>query len=434
MSDESGAGLGGLRKAESVRNGSAQGRAEREFQSRRSVSPMRKICLGGLAIIGLVATVACTPGTGSQEPEGNIEVLWRAPLLPSSVSSPALHGMAADDDHLYFLWRGITALDLRSGERVWEVELPPSAPRNLVVRDGRVFHGGSIARALDAVSGAELWRFEPDTTANYAHSAVDDRAFYTGTRSARIYALDVATGVPLWATDPLPRVEYAAIAHSIVLSGDTVYAAIRDDASPTGHLKRGWIVALDRRSGTVLWRYLNETPGESRGAGFHAATDRMLLVNDREGGAMIGIDRFTGQEEWRHIGRTDLFGSMDFFEVVEGVGYVASGDMNVYALDPPTGHLHWSTSLGASASSSTVCGDYVFATDGRLRMLQRADGSEVANLFVAWDGGVADEWVNSRLLSHDGRVYFAGNQAVYAVSCEPVPRSADSRIPRITEP
>jgi eukaryotic-like serine/threonine-protein kinase len=279
-----------------------------------------------------------------------------------------------------------------------------------------VLLSSSTARALDAGTGAELWQFVPDTVA-MARSAADERAYYIGTASHRVYALDAATGHPFWSSE-LARHGMDPTVVDVVVHGDTLYASLVESVSPTGHLKRGIIVALDRYTGRELWRYVNERAGESHDAGRHTVAGRMLLVNDLNGGAIIGVDRFTGQEVWRYTGRADRYGAWDIFSVADGVAYVASNDTYVYALDPESGRIHWKTQLKGSANSSAVCGDYVFAAAGSLHKLRRSDGKEVASLFLDRNGSVGNEWVRSRLLAHGNRVYFVGNRAVYAVSCE----------------
>jgi outer membrane protein assembly factor BamB len=233
-----------------------------------------------------------------------------------------------------------------------------------------------------------------------------------------VYALDVATGQPKWWAEVLPKGAYHSEVTEILAHGDTLYASLVEDVSPTGHLKRGWIVAVDRRDGRVLWRFVNERPGENHSADRHAVAGRMLLVNDLVGGAFLGLDRLTGKEVWRRTGPPDLLGAWDVFKVVDGVAYLASNDTRVYAFDPQTGHVHWTHKLKGSASSSAVCGDNVFAAAGSLHMLSRADGTQKAALFLDREGFVQpDAFVVSRLLGHGSRVYFVGRNAVYAVEC-----------------
>jgi outer membrane protein assembly factor BamB len=343
-----------------------------------------------------------------------IDVVWR---MPMAGLRPGNRGLTVSEGRLYTLNHGVSAHRADTGELLWSTPGVQGVPDNVVTSHGRVFVSEFVARALDASTGVERWRFVPDTLADRT-SAVDDRAYYFGTRSHRVYALDIVTGARSWVVDLLPQTPFVAFVDWIVTSGDTVYASLIEDVSPTGHLKRGVIVALDRHTGREHWRYVNERAGESHDATYHAVAGRMLLVNDRRGGAMIGVDRFTAREVWRYVGPADRFGAWDDFKVADGVAYVASNDTYVYALDPETGRIHWKTQLKGSANSSAVCGDYVFAADGSLHKLRRSDGKEVASLFLDRNGSVGNEWVRSRLLAHGNRVYFVGNRAVYAVSCE----------------
>ncbi|MBW3570673.1 MAG: PQQ-like beta-propeller repeat protein [Gemmatimonadetes bacterium] len=324
----------------------------------------------------------------------------------------------AADEHLLFVpARGVAAYELATGAPAWQVASVGQPPENVVVRDGRVFTAGTIARALDSGTGRELWRFAGDSVAPVV-SAADERAFYVLSESRQVYGLDVVTGQPLWSAEALPQGQYRALSTGIVVHGDTLYASFVEETSPTGHLKRGWIVALERNGGRVLWRYVNERPNEPHDAGRHAVAGRMLLVNDLNGGAFMGVDRFTGQEVWRHVGPADRFGARDVFKVADGVAYLASNDTRLYAFDPETGRKHWTAGLGGSASSSAVCGDYVFAAAGSLQMFDRATGKRRAALFMDSDGFVEPgSHVVSRLLSHGGRVYFLAYKGVYAVEC-----------------
>lgn len=348
----------------------------------------------------------------------SIRVVWRTPLEGSTDAiTPFYHAAAADGERLYILWRGVAAYDLGTGTHLWRTAGPGLAPENVIVRGGRVFTSAHVARALDARTGNQLWAFTPDTSAT-AISAADEFSFYIGTHSRRVYALDVATGQPRWWKEVLPPGPYRALTTGIVAHGDTLYVSLVEDTSPTGHLKRGWIVALDRRDARVLWRYVNERHGEAHDAGRHAVAGRMLLVNDLNGGAFLGLDRFTGKEIWRNVGPPNRYGARDVFKVVDGVAYLASNDTRVYAFDPESGRTHWTHDLQASASSSAVCDNYVFAAAGSLHMLNRSSGKQAAALFLDREGFVQpDAFVVSRLLAHGNRVYFVGYKAVYAVEC-----------------
>lgn len=346
--------------------------------------PTRIRAAAGALVCALLVCAGCTGEPTNAVAADSIRVAWRTGFDTESGGTPSNHQIATDGERLYVLSRGVVAFDLATGARVWHTPGTGLGTLGVTAREGRVFISTNVARALNAATGAELWRFTPDTSAP-APGAVDGRAFYIATDSRRVYALDVSTGQPRWWSEVLPRSPYPTIATGVVAHGDSLYVSFVEETSPTGHLKRGWIVALDRNDGRILWRYVNERQGEAHDAGRHAVAGRMLLVNDLNGGAFFAVDRFTGKEAWRFVGPSNRLGAWDVFKVADGVAYLASNDTRVYALDPETGRIHWTHDLKASANSSAVCGDYVFAAAGSLHMLARADGRQKAALFL-------DEW------------------------------------------
>lgn len=362
-----------------------------------------------------IHAAACAPDgtTAPAKQRDEIEVVWRTPVTASGAGREDL---AIDDHAFYTLVNGLTAYDLNTGAPLWNVPESRYRALNLVVSGGRLFVASTDVQAIDARTGAALWRAGVDSLARMETTA-DDRAVYVGTDTRRVVALDVVTGRPLWSAEVLADGAYRESVVGIVAHGDTVYAAIVQELNQSGGAKRGWMVALDRNTGRVLWRYVNERLDEPHDVGGHAVAGRMLLLNDLNGGAMIGLDRFTGQEVWRKTGPRDRRGAWDSFKVVDGVGYVASNDTHLYSLDPESGRIIWQTGIGASASSSAVCGDKVFTDAYGLHMVRRSDGQVLATLFLDENGSVGSSYVISRLQARGGRVYFVGNDAVYAVTC-----------------
>lgn len=369
-----------------------------------------------LCLVGCSAVSGCAPERVTDPvPSESMHTVWKTAV---SARNSMRGAVVTDGVRLYAQVEGISAYALDTGARLWQTRGVSVVPKNILSSGGRIFEAETIARALDADTGRELWRFEPDTAADFALSAVDDRAFYIGTRKGTLYALDINTGQPLWSVMPLEAIRYEAFVEGVVTHGDTVYASITDNTSPTGHLMRGWIVALDRYTGRVLWRYVNERAGEPHDASYHAVAGRVLLVNDRRGGAFFGLDRFTGKEVWRYVGPSNRYGAWDVFKVGDGVAYLASNDTYAYAFDPETGKIRWKTSLVGSANASAVCGDHVFISVGLLYKLRRSDGKVETSYFADQWGNVDNEWMQSQMLSHSNRLYFVTNQALYALSCE----------------
>jgi outer membrane protein assembly factor BamB len=211
------------------------------------------------------------------------ELVWTAPLGMSSYGSPAVldgrifvTGSAQEDQAPVVL-----GLDVRNGEEVWRSA--PETPLTLVgAAGGLVYATGQPGLvALEAATGASVWAFLPDPDAPGGVWAVDgpaigDDELYIGTGIAMggnptpsqagvVYALDVATGAPIWQTEVPGGVAYGPAAAADVVA---VAAGLR-----------GGLYVLDATSGEVAWYYPNRTGS----AASLAAADDWLIVADADG-------------------------------------------------------------------------------------------------------------------------------------------------------
>ena len=99
----------------------------------------------------------------------------------------------------------------------------------------------------------------------------------------------------------------------------------------------GHIIALDRGTGKVVWRY-----DTRHAAGFPAtATPAVagdLVIAPVRPGLVVGLDRRTGEVVWEKDIGAPLMASPI---VVAGSAYVGAGDQKLYALDAATGRERW---------------------------------------------------------------------------------------------
>ncbi len=140
------------------------------------------------------------------------ELIWRTSSGGAMPSSPAIH----NDTTVFVGTRGydLIALDLTSGERVWDhyfwfswVDSPPFVTGDTVLASGS--DGGAVL-AFDAESGDKQWEF--DTTGSvWAPLAQSGDMIFAGAVGVREYivahepgffAIDVKTGAPLWSYLP----------------------------------------------------------------------------------------------------------------------------------------------------------------------------------------------------------------------------------------
>jgi outer membrane protein assembly factor BamB len=187
--------------------------------------------------------------------------LWEVRTASHTEGTPAVADgrvyFSAGDDGLYCVTTG--------GEAVWhhpgrEQGLHVDSP--VAVVGGKVYAGsgyGTIAAfALDAATGRPEWTRELPLRSFGPPLVVGDRVYYglgTGTLNfdltdetkpdGAVVCLDAVTGEPVW-THPLDR----SVHTQLSADGRAVYAACRD----------GFVSALDRSTGTRLWRANLGTP------------------------------------------------------------------------------------------------------------------------------------------------------------------------------
>ncbi|CAA9321609.1 MAG: hypothetical protein AVDCRST_MAG68-1956 [uncultured Gemmatimonadetes bacterium] len=352
---------------------------------------------------------ACRESVGSAG--GRDQLLWRAPLEArdqGSISVPVTDGA-----RVYAIGGGLVALDAQNGSVAWRAPLTKYAPINVALGGGRVFAVEELAYAFDAATGRELWRFTPDSDGALGESTADDRALYFGTGSHRVYALDAATGQPLWTTDVGPDWEHTGIVLGVTVSGDTLYAAVRQYNAANGYISTGWIFALDRGTGRVLWSYRNGEGKDIRSvSSAPTVAGRLLLASDLHGNSFFAVDRLTGKEVWRVNGARGYVGPRQAPSAVGEMAYITSSDTHAYAVELQTGRIVWKKKLPASSNSFAVCGDRIFAAWLGLSILDRNTGRV---LYQSDDE--SSDYPTSGFAVHDDRVFVLGNRAAYAYRC-----------------
>jgi hypothetical protein len=179
-------------------------------------------------------------------------VRWRAPAGGRVRSSPAVAGgrvyVGSADGRLH-------AFDVATGAPLWSfdtegtrlesakfgfdrrtVQSSPAVQGNTVfvgARDGFLY-------AVSADSGRERWRFDHKVSWVNSSPAVSDGVVYAGSSDGQfVQAVDAATGHELWRTKVGLTWASPALAGDVLLTGDG----------------QGFVDALDRKSGTILWRF-----------------------------------------------------------------------------------------------------------------------------------------------------------------------------------
>ena len=147
----------------------------------------------------------------------------------------------------------------------WYFDVPTSRGMEAtpIVVDGRMYVTGSwsIVYALDAATGKELWRYDPEVPkawAQYACCDVVNRGVaawgdnvYVGTLDGYLVAIDAETGAVQWRVDTIDRKPpYTITGAPRVINGLVI---IGNGGADLG--VRGYVTAYDAESGEQRWRF-----------------------------------------------------------------------------------------------------------------------------------------------------------------------------------
>lgn len=251
----------------------------------------------------------------------------------------------------------IAALDISNGKVIWQKDLGINVQVPPVVNEGIVYastafvgpelkpdvNGRAKLFALDAKTGKEIWVFESD---NYILQtpAVNGDALYLGGNfydpipideggHTRLYALDLATGSPLWnyeSEDGFPKRLYAT-------DETLVFVAYQD-----------FMNGVDIATGELRWRYDtgNWTPS-FLGAGdviyFSSANTQVFAVNAD-----------TGESVWQFDIPAGTFNYLlDTPILLDGNLYFLTQQGDFFALDASNGQLLWQAATEVSAARTS---------------------------------------------------------------------------------
>jgi outer membrane protein assembly factor BamB len=204
--------------------------------------------------------------------------IWRAPRMGGDWIS-WLTSPAGDKERIYvsFNWgdKGSFALNRKNGIPVWNnTNKYGTGHASPVCSGGSLYYGGNLLCALEPQSGACIWS---NKQATIATAAIARNTLVIGCRDNKIQAIDSVTGKEIWTYHFKDRAKlffwpYERTASPIIsspaIAGQIVYCGGTD----------GQFVALDLRSGKLLWSYdlgspITSSPAVSGNTVYIAAFD-----------------------------------------------------------------------------------------------------------------------------------------------------------------
>ncbi len=327
----------------------------------------------------------------------------------------------------------LTQLDTENARKLgfaWEYEARSRRGRvehgqeaTPIVVDGVLYASGPWGSvfAVDAKTGAERWRYDPDVDGSYARRACCDVVnrgvavwrgrVYVGTLDGFLVALDARTGGEIWKVDTL--VDRDSRSYTITGPPQVAKNVVVIGNSGADFGVRGYVTAYDLDDGEQVWRFFTVPGDPARGPPEHPEIATALDTWDPNsiwkaglGGTVWGEMNYDPELDLLYVGTGNSSPYPIWFRSPSGGDnlYLAS----ILALDPDDGRLvwHYQTTPGEiwdyTATQNMILAD--LEIDGRARkvimqapkngffyVLDRETGEFVSAkpfVFVNWASGI----------------------------------------------
>ena len=262
------------------------------------------------------------------------KVLWRR---ERGLSPGRSHYFSATKTAVYLdTGLELRALDATSGASLWKNKIPRRAEEfspplfPITVADAKVFvsQGIATAGAFDTATGKLVWSFAAADPIQTPPIASDGMVFLRS--NSTFHALDHSNGKQLWSR----KTRHAATGRPDLAADGVVY------------LSDSTLRALDASTGKSVWSFAVDKEKSDLGAAVtkaHLAADGMVFVStvftyEPERNSLHALKAATGDPVW---GITNSIGITPM-TVADGIVYAHSLDGHVHAINAWTGEIIWS--------------------------------------------------------------------------------------------
>ncbi len=310
---------------------------------------MRHLIPGLMAAAGLlVAVSACTGqggGSGTAKSSGNVE--WTT------------HGRTADEQRFVPLDQ-INADNIDQLGLAWYADIADKGgyQSTPLVIDGKLYLTGPWSKvfAFDAVTGEQLWKFDPQVPRELAATAIccnisNRGAAYwkgrliIGTIDGRLVAIDAKSGEKVWDVQVTDTAYPYSITGAPRIGNGIVYIGQGGGEFYT----RGFLAAHDAETGKALWRFWTVPGDPSKGPEGAASDDVMPMAAETWKGAKWW-EKGGGGTVWDGIvydekSNTVIFGTGNGLPWPHSIRSPGGGDnlfiASIVGLDGTTGKYKW---------------------------------------------------------------------------------------------
>ncbi|EGT3623313.1 outer membrane protein assembly factor BamB [Morganella morganii] len=300
----------------------------------------------------------------------SVNLAEKTGFLSANIPAMLSGGLTVSGEHLYVgTERGtLIALNANDGEIAWtanaggEVLSRPEVSEGLVL----VHTGNGLLQAFDTATGEQRWSLNLDTPSlsvrGESAPAVAMGAAFVGGDNGRVSAVMLGQGQLIWQQ----RISQATGTTEISRLNDVDMTPVVADGRVYAIAYNGNLVAMDMRSGQILWKRdfgsVNELVLDGESLYVVDQNDNVYGLRAADGVTMWSQDKLLH----RNLSAPELFNG--YLVVGDGEGYL-------HWLDTSSGQFVAQNKLGSSGilSRPSIAGDklMVQARDGRLYLLRR---------------------------------------------------------------
>ena len=310
---------------------------------------------------------------------GSGGTIWSADLTPAGESPEGASGggMAVAGGRLYVTtgFGDLVAMDAASGAVIWRQRFDGPVSGAPAVAGGTVYVTGrdGTGWAVNAANGRQIWVHvglrQSSGVMGGTAPAVADRAVIMPTSAGQVTALDRAKGEPVWAGAVAGQRARRAAGFVVDVTGDPVVSGGKVFVGSAA----GRTAAFRLDTGEMLWEAREGAMGPVWPVGnavFQVSDDGRLIRLDAATGETVWavpLGHFTNDRPRRQLGTVAHFGPV----LAGGRLVVASSDGLIRFFAPDSGALLGSVAMqgGGAAAAPAVAGGtlFVLTTGGQVQ-------------------------------------------------------------------
>lgn len=311
-------------------------------------------------------------------PSLRVSRVWRMTMPGvTDLNSYSRGVLTASDFHFVTPDGVLLAVSRTTGAVKWSTRGPRSSPKGLLATGGLIVYPGVSVAGFEPSDGSTRWTLPVASSVSNCDASSTSSTLVTCSPDWNVTAVDATSGAVRWSVSLRDSLNGLPTLVGTVISGDTVYAAVKQVYSTSVGFAQAMVFALSLHDGRVLSLVREGDYTDFTGyVGTPIVVGRILVIPHLINNKLTGIDRFTGRVAWRVIGDAGWIGFVSIPTVVNGVLYAASADRRVYAVEVATGAIIWKSEvLEGSQELAAACGNVVVTWTGlNIRVLDRATG------------------------------------------------------------